>query len=192
MKNLKGIFFDLDGTLVDSKLNFTLIKEEIGINQDQAILEYIDTLEDQDQIKSALDIVAFHEEQGALNSVIIPGVSEFLEILTMKGIPTAIITRNSKSVALKTVEMHALPFEHIITREDFPPKPDPSSLNHLLELYKLQPNECCYIGDYIFDLQAAKNAKVKAGLFLNEKNAQFKKDSDFSFTCFFELQKLLF
>lgn len=191
INKMKGIFFDLDGTLVDSNLNFSKIKEEIGISHDQMILEYIEKLTDKKEIERAREIVHRHELIGAESSTLLPGVKEFLEELNSLNIYTSIITRNSKAVAELTVKKHDLNFSYVISRDDFPPKPDPSSLNFLLNEFKLTPDISCYIGDYIFDLQTAKNAHVKAGLFINEKNQQFIEHSDFSFSCYFNLREQL-
>lgn len=196
IKNFKGIFFDLDGTLVDSKLNFQAMKEEIGMPIDHSILEYIDTLKTEAEKKRALDIVHQHELKGAKESELISGVQEFLELLKVKNIKTGILTRNSKECALISIEKHKLSFEHILSRDDFPPKPDPSALNFLKESYNLKDEECCYIGDYIFDIQAAKNAGMSAGLFLNSKNSSYIEEAwpaeaDFVFESYSSISSLL-
>ena len=40
----KGIVFDLDGTLLDSKLCFDRIRDELDIPQGEFILEYLETI----------------------------------------------------------------------------------------------------------------------------------------------------
>lgn len=179
IKNFKGIFFDLDGTLVDSKLNFQAMKEQIGMPIDHSILEYVDTLNDEVEKKKALDIVHQHELRGAQDSLIIEGVVDFLTEIKKRQINTGILTRNSKQCAMIAINKHGLEFEHIITRDDFPPKPDPSALFFLRDIYGLDSKDCCYIGDYIFDIQTAKNAGMSAGLFLNGKNNSFIAEADF-------------
>ncbi len=187
IKKFKAIFFDLDGTLVDSKLDFKAMKLEIGMPLNHSILEYVDTLNDEDEKKKALDIVHQHELQGAQESLIIDGVVDFLTEIKKRKIKTGILTRNSKQCAMIAIDKHGLEFEHIITRDDFPPKPDPSALFFLRDSYGLDSKDCCYIGDYIFDIQTAKNAGMSAGLFLNEKNSSFIDQSDFHFKCFRDL-----
>ena len=41
---IKGVIFDLDGTLVSSELNFSLIKAQVGCPAEQDLLDYIEQL----------------------------------------------------------------------------------------------------------------------------------------------------
>ena len=41
---IRGVIFDLDGTLVDSGLDFDLMRREMGIAPGHALLEAIDAL----------------------------------------------------------------------------------------------------------------------------------------------------
>ncbi|HAJ42707.1 MAG TPA: phosphatase, partial [Alcanivorax sp.] len=41
-----AVLFDLDGTLADTRLDFTVIRAEVGVPEGIGVLEYLDRLED--------------------------------------------------------------------------------------------------------------------------------------------------
>ncbi len=41
-----AVLFDLDGTLADTRLDFTAIRAEVGVPEGIGVLEYLDRLED--------------------------------------------------------------------------------------------------------------------------------------------------
>ena len=66
------------------------------------------------------------------------------------------------------IEKSGLNVQKILTREDAPAKPKPDALLYFSNLWRFDPQECIYVGDYLYDLQAANNAKMHACLYLNE------------------------
>ena len=58
-----GIIFDMDGTLVDSRLDFTLIRDELDCPEGIGVLEFIDTLP-RDRQPAAHKVVLRHERNG--------------------------------------------------------------------------------------------------------------------------------
>src|SRR5699024_6602269 len=57
-------------------------------------------------------------------------------------------------------------FTDAVTAEKkFPRKPNPASLNSLVEKYDLDPQNCVMIGDRVRDIAAARNAKMSGILF---------------------------
>ena len=186
-KNVKAYFFDLDGTLVDSKLDFDLMREDLGFPKGVPILEHIDTLTCDLEIKKAHKIVLDHELKGANESDLFPGVLEFIKNLKEKNYPVAILTRNCKEATQIMLEKHNLGIEKVITREDFPPKPDPTALLYLAKHFNVEPQECIYIGDFRFDIEAAKNAGMQSAHFDFKKKKLFSDFADYSFESFEEL-----
>lgn len=158
LKYFKAITFDLDGTLVDSKLNFDLMREEIGIPPHQPILEYLEAHTDPDFVQFALEVVHRHERAGAEQATLMPGVREFLDFLEVQRIPTGLLTRNSRVVTELTLERLNLSFHHVLTRDDCLPKPHPEGLHKLANVFELSPSELIYIGDFSFDIETARNA----------------------------------
>ena len=166
---IKAVLFDLDGTLVHSKLDFKQIRLDIGCPAGQDVLVYLDELNSLER-QRAENIVMQHELEDAHAAQIIQGASSLLDRLQLKGIKTAIITRNSLSATQIKIQKSALNIEHILTREDAPAKPNPEALLHFSTLWSLAPEDCVYVGDYLYDLQAANNANMHACLYLNDSD----------------------
>ncbi len=166
MKQYQAYIFDLDGTLVDSALDFNAIRRDLGIELDAPILEAIEDWEPVRK-KRALEIIHQHENKGAEASVMIPGVLDFLKVLKEQNKPTAVFTRNSKKVTELTLKKHALEFSMVVTRDDAPAKPDPSGLHAIAKNWNLKNSEILYVGDYHYDLLAGRAAQMPTALYLN-------------------------
>ncbi len=186
-KNVEAYFFDLDGTLVDSKLDFELMRRDLNFPKDAPILEHIDTLTCEKEITGSNQIVLDHELRGANESVIFPGVHEFLRNLKHKNYPVAILTRNCRKATDIMLRKHNIEIKQVITREEFPPKPDPTALLYLADHFKVNPKNCIYIGDFKFDMIAAQNAGMQSAHFDAKKKKLFSDMADYSFESFEEL-----
>ena len=159
----EGVIFDLDGTLVDSRLNFESIRQELGCPEGIGVLEFIDTLPPGEQAP-AHQVVLRHERQGAERATWMPGARECLERLKSAGIPVAILTRNAREIAEQTLSRLGTRMECLLAREDAPPKPAPDGLLHIARLWGRPVEQLAYVGDFHFDLEAARNAGM-AGVY---------------------------
>lgn len=189
---IHSIVFDMDGTLVDSKLDFDLMREEIGIPAGQPILEYVEASSDQQFIKHAFRVIHEHESRGAREAEILRDAMEFLSYLKSRNIPTAILTRNSKEITKITLDKFALKFNQVITRDCAPAKPKPDALIALAKDFKLQLENILYIGDHDFDLETARNAGCIAGLFKQDYNQHLIHKADLAISQFEELKPYLY
>lgn len=181
-QRFKGIIFDLDGTLINSFLDFNQMRKEIGIKSQSPVLEFIERSDDQDFKKWAHQIVLKHEIAGAQKSEWIEGAHEFIQSIHRKGLKSAILTRNCKEATNIMVQKHNIPIEFILTREDCQPKPHPEGILTILKKWDLRPAEALYIGDFLFDLHTARRAQTHFALYYSQGQApEFAKESDFSF-----------
>ena len=190
-KNIEAVFFDLDGTLVDSRLDFDLMRKDLCFPKDVPILEYLDTLLDENQIKLSNEIIVEHEIKGANVSTLFDGVKEYLELLEINNIKTGILTRNCRIATDLTLKRLNISMDSVLTRECFPAKPNPAALNHLAAKYSVDVKKSIYIGDFEFDIDTAKNAGMISGLFVNKSNTHLKSKADFSFKSFRDLPHLI-
>lgn len=174
----QALLFDLDGTLVDTRLDFVAMREELGFPEGLGVLEHLATLDDRLRMEQARAVIDRYEMEGAAAATWIDGAKNLLTTLQRRGIPTAILTRNSRTAVAKTDAMLGLPVDLVLTREDCAPKPDPEGLLLICERLTLAPRECLYVGDFIYDLQAARNAGMAAGLLLNGRNDSFRQHAD--------------
>ena len=184
LKDVKGIIFDLDGTLIKSKINFLEMKEKI--------IEYLNNLGLQPQLEAAktstLDLIEFINNRVKdkklvkkilenvnkimneieLNSLTyiesINGVKEALEFLKSKEIKIGVLTRGCRDYALKSLKKTGLKnlIDYLVARDDVnEPKPNPTSALTLAKKMNLAPNEILMVGDHILDFLCAKKAGMK-------------------------------
>lgn len=186
------LIFDMDGTLVDSKINFAAIYKNLGLKQGLSIIEYINNLKCEIERKAALEIVHHYENEGAENSTLIPGVVELLANLEDKKVNVGVFTLNSRPIAQKTLKLHNINIPLVMTREDAKPKPDPEGLYKICEHYGTPIHKTLYIGDYKYDLLAGKNANIKTALYLATAPNFNTDDAYMKFTHFNQLAEYLF
>lgn len=189
--DIKAVVFDLDGTLVDSALDFALICDDIGWPHGTPLLETLATIEQLNERQRIADIICRHEMHGAQMASWMPGARQCLEQLSEVGIPLAILTRNMRAATQLTVSRLQIPIQHIVTREDCAAKPYPEGLLRIAAQLQLDVSEMIYVGDYLFDLQTAANAGMRSCLYLNEHNRHFAPQASWSFCHFDELSRML-
>ncbi len=105
-----------------------------------------------------------HEISDAEQSAPMAGCHELLAFLNQNAMKTAIVTRNCLIATQRKLEHNQIEVERVITRECYPAKPDPLSLQVLAKEWRLMPDEVLYVGDYLYDLQAAYNAQMPSCL----------------------------
>lgn len=177
MRKFAAVVFDLDGTLVDSRLDFAALRRELGFPEGIGILEHLPTLAAAERL-AAEAIIDRHEMAGAAAARWIEGARELLDELHRRAIPTAIVTRNSRAAVNRTDAQLGLRVDQIVTREDCAPKPDPEGLLLIAGRLNQPPASMLYVGDFIYDLQAARRAGMVAALLLNDRNRHFRTQAD--------------
>lgn len=189
--SIKGVIFDLDGTLVSSELDFTLIKAQLGCPEDHDLLSHIAALPSPYMREEAMNIVHQHELIDAQHASLLPGVAKTIAHLKERGIPMAIVTRNYDRAAALKLKNNPLPIQTVLTRSDAPPKPDPSALNAIATLWQLDQSHLLYVGDYLYDIQAAQNANMRSCLYAPGIIPQYAEQADYILHHFSELALLV-
>lgn len=182
----KAFVFDLDGTLIDSQLNFENLRAELGLEPGSPILEALAEWPPEKQAW-AHQIVDQHEMNGVVLSQLYPGVNEFLKLLAERNIPAALFTRNSRKATQAAIERHKFQFAAVITRDDAPPKPNPAGLLQIAQQFGLSPSEILFIGDYLFDLKAGSAAQMPTAIFASSPVDFDIEGAHFLFQTFLEL-----
>jgi HAD superfamily hydrolase (TIGR01509 family) len=180
---VRGVVFDLDGTLVVEQLDYDAIRRELGFPSRTPLLEGIAALSETEQAQ-AHAVLHRHEQAAALTATLNPGVAAFLERLDARGVRRAVFSRNSRAAVAVVLERCGLQFETIVAREDGPHKPDPHGLRQICAIWRLPPNEVLMIGDYLYDVQAGNQAGVRTALVTHGRELPFADQADLTFAGF--------
>lgn len=175
---VRGVIFDLDGTLVDSRLDFDAMRREMGFARGQPILETIATLSQGAERERCLEILHEHERRGAHAATLMPGARELLDELSARGLPQAILTRNSRAMTDLALSRLALSFSQVLTREDAPPKPHPGGLHMICSQWELSPTDVLFVGDFHFDLVAGRAAGIRTVLYAPDDLPDYAHEAD--------------
>jgi HAD superfamily hydrolase (TIGR01509 family) len=167
----RAVIFDLDGTLVDSRLDFAAMRAELQAPEGIGLLEHIEGLPTVEARSAAMAVVHRHEMAGAAAATWMPGAEEALQTLHQAGLRTGIVTRNSREAARLTMERLGMPVIPLKAREDAAPKPDPEALLSLATAWALRPAHCAYVGDVRFDIEAAERAGMTPVLYVSPGKA---------------------
>jgi len=192
LENFRGFIFDLDGTLVTSSLNFLAIKAEIGCPAHEDALVYIAQLPTKKQQREAMDIIHFHEIQDANSCEWIPGAEAFVNECSARGLPMAIVTRNSQRSSKVKVEKNNIPIELLLTRENSKPKPQPDALLDIARGFKLPVAHMMMVGDYRYDLEAGRNANMPSCLINFSITPDYAHLADYRFNDFQQFHQAMF
>jgi HAD superfamily hydrolase (TIGR01509 family) len=168
---IRGVIFDLDGTVVETSYDWTGIRAELGTSA-TSILEYIDSLEEPDRSRKRA-VLEGHEAAQTEAAVLREGVHELLGLLHGKGIAAALVTNNSRPNTAYLLDQFDLSFDCVITRESGLWKPSGAPFLEVLKKLGLEPPECCVVGDTHFDVLAALDAGIGAIFLLSEEPERF-------------------
>jgi phosphoglycolate phosphatase len=179
---IRAFLFDLDGTLIDSKLdlvnsvNFMLremmrdalpletVASYVGHGAPKLVADALGpTAADADR-KLGLEIFLAHYEKHSLDATrAYPGVIEGLRAL--QGHPMAVLTNKPVKMSVEILEGLGLRkfFQAVYGGDSFEKKkPDPEGAQIILADLKARPEEAAMVGDSDVDVQLARNAGMLA------------------------------
>eukprot|EP00929_Paragymnodinium_shiwhaense_P107529 TRINITY_DN73671_c0_g1_i1.p1 TRINITY_DN73671_c0_g1~~TRINITY_DN73671_c0_g1_i1.p1 ORF type:complete len:287 (+),score=49.53 TRINITY_DN73671_c0_g1_i1:70-861(+) len=92
--SLRGVVFDMDGTLTKPNLDFSLMYKRCGVALDKDILAEVEAMAPEDGAR-ATAIIEEMEAEGAATLELMPGAADFARWLHGHDVPIALVTRNS-------------------------------------------------------------------------------------------------
>jgi phosphoglycolate phosphatase len=178
------VIFDLDGTLIDSKLDLAhavnamrahlsmppldgeVIFSYVGNGAPVLVRRAIGPEPDDAQHAAALAFfLQYYREHMLDNTVLYPEVKETLQALTAKGVKMAILT--NKPVRISEAILDGLGvsrhFCRIFGGNSFEQKkPDPIGIFALLQETSSDPSHALMVGDSAVDIRTARNAGIQS------------------------------
>jgi HAD superfamily hydrolase (TIGR01509 family) len=189
--SLRGVIFDLDGTLVDSGLDFPLMRREMGLPVGMPILEELAKIPPGERLDACLRILERHESEAAERATLIPGVADLLASLSARKILQALFTRNTRRSTERVFERLGFSIPCVLTREDGPPKPDPAGLLKICSIWQARVTEVIFMGDYLHDINCGRNAGIRTILFAPNDTPHYSLLADFCVSSFAEAASLI-
>lgn len=199
---MKGIIFDLDGTLLDTlediadSLNHALkernlephpvvaYKEFVGDGLRELVYRALPPNKINEQAITEL-VAAFKIEYGRrwhIKTRPYPGIVEMLQKLAEKGIVLNVLSNKPHAFTVEIIEhfFKEIPFKVVFGgKEGYPLKPDPHLAWEICRITALSPAEFYFVGDSEIDIKTAENAEMSAiGVSWGFRNlSEFKKNT---------------
>jgi len=174
---IKGVIFDMDGTITAPYFDFAKIKAAAGIG-DVDMLDYLRSATGKEYERIHGLLMKF-EEDGVAAARLNRGARTLLNALAKRKIPTALLTRNSRKSVDGVCAKLKLKFDVTVTREDGPLKPDPEPIWRIAKRWGLKRSDLLMVGDYKWDVQCARNAGIRCAVLINgEPMPEWAKDAD--------------
>ncbi|MFP4354753.1 MAG: HAD family hydrolase [Phycisphaerae bacterium] len=191
MQQFAGVIFDMDGTLVDSQLDFERIRRHLGVEPGQDILAAIEAMEPEQSRRSARWLL--ETELAAVESAdLIPHAAETLRNLRQAGLKIALLTRNvAEAMQLVVKRLGPELFDLTWSRENGPIKPEPDGILAACGQMGIDATASAAVGDFEYDLIAARAAGATAILLARGDRPPFAHRADHVISCLSELPALL-
>jgi HAD superfamily hydrolase (TIGR01549 family) len=190
-KKIKGLIFDMDGTLTVPLIDFKKMRKDLNISEEGDLAEIINSWPEPRR-NQAWKIIEKHEIHAIENNCLQTGVENALKRFEQANIRLAIITRNTARSTEAVLAKLPVKFDPVLTREFPHIKPAPEPVLHILDAWQIDADECIMIGDYIHDIESANAAGAFSCYFKNPNMKQWDEHADFTVSSYEELENLVF
>jgi phosphoglycolate phosphatase len=101
------------------------------------------------------------------------GIKDFLLFLKERRIKRALVTNNARINVEYLLRKFKLDFDFVLSRETGLWKPSGAPFLFVLQALHIAKEECCVIGDSLFDIKAAREAGIPHVFILNKDRQEF-------------------
>jgi phosphoglycolate phosphatase len=184
-KRVRGVVLDLDGTLVNTTVDFGLMKQRVAtelvsLGIPSSLLDGGRTTAE--NLDRSVGYLSSHGREGEIGMVrlrlgevmnrtelervsgttAVSGAVECLDRLRARGLRTGLLTRGSRAYALAALRYSGLDmnFDAVVCRDDFPEeeaKPNGKAMTRIVSMMGLRAEECILVGDHAMDLHCARS-----------------------------------
>ena len=177
---IKGIIFDLDGTLVRLPIRYEIIFEKLQNLFDTKdefkplIPTILEKANNDIELQQAFDLLCEEETLAANNFKVIDGAIDILNYFKKRNYSLSLVTMQCMKAAklvLDKMQISEL-FSSIITRDDSNQRS--TQIQKSVEILSLSPDQVMVIGDRIHDVKSAKQVGCSAILFNKDKLHSFE------------------
>ena len=187
---IKGIIFDLDGTLIDSYPLTTIAFQKVlkkwgnvDLSEDEIYLSFgppekviFKRYVKEEKLEECYQDYVKIFEENSKDIKVFGGVREVLEELRRIEIPMGIFTGRGRELSLRLLHLKNLSqfFKELVSSEDVPnPKPYPDGVEEVCRRLGLKPSNCLHVGDSFMDILAGKRAgAITAGAVWGTRNLE--------------------
>jgi phosphoglycolate phosphatase len=188
-RQIAGIVFDLDGTLIHSApdiaaaLNMVLVEQGLEPFPIEQALGFVGegakvlielafgarnrTLTESEMAELTARYLTTYAMRGSPDTTLFPGVQETLIALGEMGVPLAVCTNKAEQISRDVLAQFDLDsiFETIVGGDSgFGRKPDAGPLQECTRAMGIEPTNVLMVGDTKFDIGAAKNAGARSAV----------------------------
>jgi hydrogenase expression/formation protein HypE len=170
---VRAVLFDFDGTLTrPGSLDFAAIRRAVGCPAGQPILEFIESLDDEEARRRAFRALDDMELEAARRSVPNDAAEQTVRALAARGLPSGILSRNSRSSVREALgrfpTLRERDFAVIVCREDVRrQKPHPDGVHWAAARLGCDAADLVVVGDFVFDIDAGRRAGSHTVLLAN-------------------------
>jgi phosphoglycolate phosphatase len=183
------VVFDLDNTLIESKIDYARLRSEAfaalqhgGVGADAIdpvastsanILQARRRMLQENGTTAARELdrlvgqsLARMELEHVEESRPVPGAERAIRTLKKEGYALSVLTRGSRGYALRALTVSGLDglIDQLVCRDDYPldeAKPNSVALQRAAAAINLAPRECVLVGDHVIDLECAISAGAR-------------------------------
>jgi len=204
-RDIRGIIFDMDGTLTMPVLDFQGVRNKLGVSRCTDILAYAAS-KPPVQREQIYKLIHEWEEEGITKMELRPYLFEVLHYLQQSNIHIAILTRNNQRAVdaflakllqdgqragHKFANDGSDIFSVVLTRDFVPYKPDPAPARHICSVWDVAEENVMLVGDDVQDVECGRNAGNVTTLVNKPGNEKVRHLAHFNIDCLSHLIHIL-